>query len=64
MKLVWSQVWEEAEQMVERSQLNSHVANAGFEREGESGQASLWVLTYVLKPMMDFLMRMFGLKKY
>ncbi len=46
--------------MVNRSVLNSHIANAGF----EGNESSLWVLQYVLRPMMDFLLRMFGLRKY
>lgn len=62
MVVVMLQVWEEAEQMVERSVPDSHVANKGF--EGESGRNSLFVLNYFLKPLMDFLLRMFGLRKY
>jgi NAD(P)-dependent dehydrogenase (short-subunit alcohol dehydrogenase family) len=53
-------VWEEAEQLVDRSVLNSHIANAGF----EGNESSLWVLNTVLRPLMDFLLRMFGLRKY
>jgi NAD(P)-dependent dehydrogenase (short-subunit alcohol dehydrogenase family) len=55
-------VWQEAEQLVQRSVPDSHIANKGF--EGESGRNSLFVLNYILKPMMDFFMRMLGLKKY
>jgi hypothetical protein len=32
--------------------------------EGESGRNSLFVLNYILKPMMDFFLRMLGLRKY
>ena len=54
------QIWEEAEQLVSRSVLGSHAANAGF----EGNESSLWVLNTVLKPMFDFILRMFGLRNY
>lgn len=51
-------IWEEAEQLVDRSVIGCHVANAGMGKEEQ------WVMAFILRPLMDFLLRMFGMRRY
>lgn len=51
-------VWQQAETMINRSVLDSHVAKHGM------GTNEQFVMMYFLRPFVDFFLRMFGFRQY
>lgn len=51
-------VWQQAEQIVSRSVVGSHVAHTGM------GANEQFVMAYFLRPIMEFFFKMFGFRQY